>query len=181
MVTTNIYNPTGSKVTFDRTLDEVFGDDDFRIVYTFDNNTVIFTTQPPDFGSETIADQHYTSDVAITALQLPQATHGNGTLSYSVSPALPAGLNFDASTRQITGTPTASQSAKVYTYKAADMDGDEATLTFTITVVENTAPGFGGATIPEQVYAQNFAISTLQLPAAMVRPPIRSRPLFPPG
>ena len=88
----------------------------------------------PDFGTQTISNRSFVEDSAITAFALPAATGGNGTLTYSVS-GLPAGLSFTASTRQVSGTPTAVGSSSV-TYTATDADGDTATLTFDITVTE---------------------------------------------
>ena len=118
---------------------------------TFD--IVVAADIAPDFGTETVANQSYTQDTAITDLTLPAATGGNGALSYALTPALPAGLTFTASTRQISGTPTAAQAATTYTYKVTDADantadGDADTLTFTITVAAaDTAPAFSSATV----------------------------------
>ncbi len=93
----------------------------------------------PTFGAETIADRSYAPNISIPALQLPQATGGNGALSYSLSPLLPAGLSLDASTRQITGTPTEALTATTYVWKVSDADDNEAEsdtdmLTFAIGV-----------------------------------------------
>ena len=126
----------------------------------------------PDFGMETVANQSYTQNAAISDLVLPAATGGNGALTYALTPALPAGLTFTATTRTISGTPTASQAATTYTYKVTDADGNTAdsdadTLTFTITVAAgDTAPSFGGATVANQSYIQSIAITDLVLPVA---------------
>ena len=98
------------------------------------SNTESGADLTPTFGTDTIADQSYTESTAIATLQLPAATSGDAPLTYSISPAVPAGLAFSASTRQITGTPTATQAATTYTYTVTDDDGDTADLTFTITV-----------------------------------------------
>ncbi len=95
--------------------------------------------EAPEFGARTIADRVYAPNMAIAPLQLPQATGGNGSLSYSLRPVLPPGLSLDASTRQITGTPKAARPATTYVWKAVDADDNEAesdaaTLTFTIEV-----------------------------------------------
>lgn len=42
------------------------------------------------FGSETIPDQNWTQSWPV-ALTLPEATGGNGPLTYSLSPQLPGG------------------------------------------------------------------------------------------
>ena len=88
----------------------------------------------PDFGTQTIADQRWPKDVEIAPLTLPAATGGNGALAYSLSPGLPAGLNFDATTRTVSGTPTASRALALYTYTATDADGSTASLTFNLVV-----------------------------------------------
>ena len=96
--------------------------------------------KPFAFAAE-VEDQAYTAGTAITALVLPEATGGEGEVTYSIS-ALPAGLTFDATTRTISGTPTAATGGAVeITYLAQDSAGATATLTFSITV--NPALSFG--------------------------------------
>ena len=88
-----------------------------------------------------IDDQTYTADWPIADLVLPEASGGTGELTYGVS-ALPAGLAFDASTRTLSGTPTAATAAAVTViYTVIDEDGNAAALTFTITV--NSPLSFG--------------------------------------
>ncbi len=48
---------------------------------------------------------------------------------------------IDASTRQISGTPTAVTASEEYTYRADDDDQSFVTLTFNIEVIELTVPG----------------------------------------
>ena len=120
----------------------------------------------PSFDDRTIADQSYTQHTAIATLTLPRASGGDGTLTYTLRPAAPAGLTFDASTRTLTGTPTQAQPATPYTYTATDSDGDSASLTFTITVEADLTPSFGTETIADQSYTQHTAIATLTLPRA---------------
>ena len=127
----------------------------------------------PSFGSSTIANQSLTQNSAMTSLTLPAATGGNGTLSYSLSPALPAGLTFTASTRVLSGTPTGTKASTTYTYTVSDGDNntadtDKDTLTFTIVVAaEDTAPSFAdNASIANQSLTQNSAMTDLTLPAA---------------
>ena len=88
-----------------------------------------------------IDDQTYTADWPIADLVLPEASGGTGELTYGVS-ALPAGLAFDASTRTLSGTPTAATDGAVTViYTVIDEDGNAAALTFTITV--NSPLSFG--------------------------------------
>ena len=82
-------------------------------------------------------DQAYTAGTAIDTLTLPEATGGDGTLTYGLSPDVP-GLAFDATTRQLGGTPTTAGTYSM-TYSATDQDGDTDTLGFTIGVAETPA------------------------------------------
>ena len=91
----------------------------------------------PTFGQNNIPDKIYDRNRVIDSETLPEATGGDGALTYAISPDLPAGLIFDAETRLLSGTPSAAQSATLYTYTAADSDATDpgsASLTFTITV-----------------------------------------------
>ena len=93
----------------------------------------------PSFAEDAaIADQTYAVGTAIADWVLPEASGGDGDLTYSVS-TLPAGLEFDAATRTLAGTPTAAtDGALTVTYTVTDSGDDTATLAFTIAV--NPAP-----------------------------------------
>ncbi len=93
----------------------------------------------PSFGASAVADQNWTRGEAITPLSLPVATGGDGTLTYSLSPAPPAGMTLDTSARSLSGAPEQAQEATRYTWTATDADGDAVTLEFTIAVTENIA------------------------------------------
>ena len=80
-----------------------------------------------------VADQAYTEGVAIRALQLPEATGGQGEVSYRVV-GLPAGLSFDPATQTIAGTPTKATDGAVEVAFLAQASGATAALTFSITV-----------------------------------------------
>ena len=125
----------------------------------------------PAFAA-TVADETYTEGDAISPLTLPEASGGNGALSYSLMPTVP-GLMFDATTRTLSGAPTAAGAYDMI-YQAADADdntaaSDAATLTFTIAVQEpeplDTAPAFA-ATVADETYTEGDAISPLTLPEA---------------
>ena len=101
--------------------------------------TVLAASVTPDTSpafptTGTPGDQTYTVGTAISTLALPTATGGDGTLAYSLSPAVP-GLSFDTTTRQLTGTPTTA-GTHAMTYTVTDADGDSDSLSFTITVQE---------------------------------------------
>ena len=124
----------------------------------------------------TFADQVFFPNQVVD-LTLPGITPGTGDISitYTLTPALPDGLTFNAanSMRTITGTTTAAAVATTpYTLTVTDGDtntevGDTATLMFTITVEADTAPAFAdGEMIDQQNFMQNVAITPVTLPAA---------------
>ena len=120
----------------------------------------------PSFGDATITDRSFAQNAAIAAFVLPEASGGDGTLSYALTPDLPAGLVLDVATRTVSGTPTALQAATSYSWMVTDADGDSASLSFTIEVV---APSqqltFGDASVPDLDWT--FAgLWNYQLPAA---------------
>ena len=92
--------------------------------------------QRPSFGEASVADQTFT--VGVTArLELPAAFGGDGELRYSLSPAPPPGLGFDAGSRVLWGTPVSAVDASTWTYRVTDGDGrdtDSDELRFTIAV-----------------------------------------------
>ena len=131
-------------------------------------NPVPVSDTKPSFGSQTVSDQTYTAGTPITALVLPAATGGDGRLTYSLMPAVP-GLEFMATVRTLSGTPTASGSHSM-TYRVVDSDGDAATLKFVLQInpvpVSDTKPSFGSQTVSDQTYTAGTAITALVLPAA---------------
>ncbi|WP_298162140.1 putative Ig domain-containing protein, partial [Brevundimonas sp.] len=64
---------------------------------------------------QAVASRILTQGVAATAFTPVTAAGGTGTLSYAVSPGLPAGLAFDTTNGQITGTPTATSATATFT------------------------------------------------------------------
>ena len=86
----------------------------------------------PSFA-EFVANQTWTVGTAVQ-LSLPAARGGNTPLTYGLSPALPAGLTFNAATRVIAGTPTAAKTATTYSYTVTDNDDDTASIQFQATV-----------------------------------------------
>ena len=86
------------------------------------------------FGfAEEVEDQAYTAGTAITALVLPEATGGEGAVTYRVSD-LPAGLAFDEGTRTLSGTPQAEAEGTTEVTYTATAGNDSVSLTFSITV-----------------------------------------------
>lgn len=92
-------------------------------------NIEVVLNAAPEFGETTAAD-----DRAVFAMNsfergehvLPEATGGNGALSYTLAPpAMPDGVRFDPATRTISGVPTHLEDADFnYTWRADDADSD---------------------------------------------------------
>jgi hypothetical protein len=78
--------------------------------------------------------------------------------SYSVSPALPAGLTLDGSTGVITGTPTTATVQAGYTVRATNVTGS---VTFVITITVNALPPSGLSYPGPQTYTVGTAITPL--------------------
>ena len=96
-----------------------------------------------------VPDRTWYRNESIGTETLPAATSGNGTLTYTLTPALPAGVTLDAGARALTGTPTATAAAATWTWTATDEDGDTLSRTFTIEVkAPNTAPTSADVTLP---------------------------------
>ena len=95
----------------------------------------------PSFGPghslTTDPGEQYTVGEAVN-VTLPSASGGNSPLTYSVTPALPPGLTFNATTRTIGGTPTTPQPRTEYAYTVTDADRDTVTIRFGITVAAAT-------------------------------------------
>ena len=83
-----------------------------------------------------IANQTYSEGNAITALTLPEALAGPGSVpstnTYTLAP-LPAGLAFNATSQILSGTPTSAGTFDL-TYTATNGDGDTDSLGFSIEV-----------------------------------------------
>ena len=108
------------------------------------------TREPAPVFSGTVANQSFNTNYSVD-LQLPIATGGDSgtTLTYSLSPTLPAGLFFNATTRKIRGTPTTDATEAEYTYTVTETDGDTDTIKFKIKVSTLLEPVFSGLRIVE--------------------------------
>ena len=135
--------------------------------------TVVADTAP-SFGASTVARQDYKQFAATGGLTLPAATGGNGTPVYSLSATtsdgtvdsadtLPEGLDFDADTRALSGTPTAAGTYAM-TYSATDDDGDSVSLPFQLVV--DSVPTLAKAVIGNQAHVKDYAITAVVLPQA---------------
>ena len=77
----------------------------------------------PNFSDDTGDAQSWIQNTAITSITVPSAS-GNPTPTYAVVGNLPSGINFDISSRIISGTPTAAGSGTI-TIRANNSQGDD--------------------------------------------------------
>ncbi len=133
------------------------------------NITVKEPDTSPTFSGATVPEQIWTEGVRIPTLRFPNATGGNGTLTYFLSPAQPVGISRQDN--RLFGTPTETQRRSRYTWTVRDKDDDEDSIQFYITVRENV-PTFGGQTIPQQNYIVGRTIQRLVFPRATGEEPL---------
>ena len=81
----------------------------------------------PTASHDLAAIREFVVGQRVQGIVLPEASGGTAPLTYTLSPALPAGLSFDAATRTISGTPQAAAET-AYTYTVTDANGASAAL-----------------------------------------------------
>jgi hypothetical protein len=116
--------------SFDITATDSFGQSGSR-AFTLTVNPVALVT------SLLISNRVVTVDQPSTPFIPVSATGGYENIVYSISPALPTGLNFNAVSGQISGTPTQITIATNYTITATDDAGQTSSKTFNLTSKAN--------------------------------------------
>ncbi|BDU71335.1 putative Ig domain-containing protein [Mesoterricola silvestris] len=97
-------------------------------------STVTATVLPaPSNLTYAVPDATYYKDVFVGTNAV--SVTGGGTYTYSVTPALPAGMTLDATSGAISGAPQAMSSATAYTVTAVDSVGQSTTGTVSIKVL----------------------------------------------
>lgn len=127
--------------------------------------------------TSTSTDMQLTVNTALTAkVNTPNQTGNKGTtlvafipvsglggstpLSYTINPALPSGLNFNASTGEVSGKPTNAQAATDYTVTITDANNVTANGKWTLTITEQQP-----LDQPMVVVLQDAGVGTFNLPA----------------
>ena len=114
-------------------------------------------------SSVTYTGSPYVETKGFSAMTTGTPTYNGGTvLTWSVSPTLPTGLNIDASTGEISGTPTVLSTSTTYTITATNTGGS-ATTTIDITVND---------IIPTISYTPNSFVETRNSPMTATTPTV---------
>lgn len=106
----------------------------------------IYESSPPPAAAISPLSQTITGTQG-TALSTTALTSNNfsSTVTYSISPGLPAGLSFDTNTGIISGTPTGPLSSTTYTITATGTQTSTATVVLTVSAANNQVQGGGNS------------------------------------
>ena len=121
--------PTGrfTSATFTYTAEDADGT---TVDLTF---TIVVTATAITFSPTSFANQSWTVGTAVS-LTLPVGAGGVGDLTPTLSPTLPSGVTFTASTRALAGNPTGTFTSATFTYTMTDEESESESITFTIVV-----------------------------------------------
>jgi hypothetical protein len=124
-----------------------------------------------DVGSAVTATQAIAAEVLTfsqSAVSFTPVAGSGGTapLSYSLSPALPAGLSFSVATGAIMGTPTATSPLTTYTVTVTDAASATATAEFSLTVSPAT-PVLQWSAPPSIAYGTALSANQLDATASV--------------
>ncbi|QFI76776.1 hypothetical protein F8237_32880 [Bradyrhizobium betae] len=98
------------------------------------SNTFSLTVNAAVTATQAIPSKSLTVNIAAASFTPVTGSGGTGSLSYGVSPTLPAGLSMNATTGAVTGTPTATSGVTTYTVTVTDTNNATATSTFSLAV-----------------------------------------------
>ena len=104
-------------------------------------------------------NQLLTQGVAVPNLATVSSQGGSGTLNYSISPTLPAGLSFSTATGVISGTPTSSASVVTYTVTVTDQSSPAQTASATFNLLVNANPPVATLAVPNRSLTQGVSFT----------------------
>ena len=96
--------------------------------------------RPIQLSPNALANQSFKVNTEIDSIVMPVAHGGTPPYTYTLSPALPPGLQFDAVHRFIAGIPTDALSPTPFTYTATDAANADVVLRFTLEVIGSASP-----------------------------------------
>ena len=120
------------------------------------------TAEADDVTLAAQSDLPWVAGTIVTAFQLPEGTHNDAdgqpeTMTYSLKPALPAGVSVNLATRQVTGLPTTGMKSTEYTWTATASSGHKNSVTFNISVA--SAPKFPAAKLGDVLVKSGKAVN----------------------
>ena len=110
------------------------------------------------------SDRIFIANILVAGFVLPEASGGTTPYTYTATP-LPPGMEFDADTRLLSGTPDTAGLYDV-TYRVEDSAGTPLTATQTFRITINAAANLSLPNIRNKSYAYNSPISVTTLPEA---------------
>ncbi|WP_196237396.1 putative Ig domain-containing protein [Bradyrhizobium elkanii] len=111
----------------------------------------------PVTAIQSIPSETLTANMAAPSFMPVAGSGGTAPLSYSISPSLPAGLNFITSNGVITGTPTATIGPTTFTVTVTDANNQTASNTFELMV---SPPVIAFSVIASKALTQNAATAS---------------------
>ena len=155
------------------------GDDDWTVGYTTVAATVLaerglytltptISTVAPTFADNTGDAQTWVVGTAIAAITVPAAS-GSPAPTYTVVGALPSGINFNANTRVISGTPAAVGSSTIR-IRAMNSEGSADWTISYVTSAALSIPSFADNTGDAQSWTVGSAIANITVPLASGNP-----------
>ncbi|WP_244547704.1 putative Ig domain-containing protein [Bradyrhizobium sp. OK095] len=120
------------------------------------SNTFTLTVNSAVTATQAIASVALTANHAASPFTPVTGAGGTGSLSYGVSPTLPAGLSFNTANGQVTGTPTGASATTTYTVTVTDNLGASASNTFSLTV---NGPVTATQAVATVTLTQNHAVT----------------------
>jgi hypothetical protein len=131
----------------------------FFSMYCNSNNNPVAPIQPPSNLVYSTTPASYVAGSAISP-NTPRSS-GGAVVSYSVTPALPAGLALNTTTGTISGTPTAASATANYTVTATNTAGSvTVSLSITVTIAPPT----------NLVYSMSLEFFTVNIAIDTARP-----------
>jgi hypothetical protein len=103
--------------------------------------SIVVNGQPPSIG---YSSPYYGFTVNIPVQNFAPTVNAGTVTSWSISPALPAGLEFDSTNGTISGTPTTAAAAASYTV-TANNSGGQATVNLTLAIAAAPVLNLGHA------------------------------------
>jgi hypothetical protein len=111
--------PSGRSVGFRHSVVGTMSVDNVTVTEPFTTTVQPALGQPTYSTGTTFQLQNGTAFTSVT----PTSSNGYGTKTYTIAPAVPAGMTFNTSTGVISGTPTTNQAATNYTVTVTDSAG----------------------------------------------------------